>query len=486
MKSIKRLVNETTFATAFAVFALLLLCPSAARAQWTSDASGNVNTSTGVNNVGVGTSSPPSKLTVSVTNNADGVAVDGTTNPMFSLKSSGVARAYFGLATAAGGYAVGASPGDITLRSQGGKLFLDTNAGVGSPALTILGGNGGVGIGTSTPANALHVHSALGAQAIRVSGNGVGFINFMDTAAPANQKLYQWRSEGGVFRMALANDTESSFAQQNLLVANSAGNIGIGTASPAYKLHVVGGSITVQGSAGAGTGNADFAIRTASGNGFWDFSAQNSNGTFVVYDAVNNRMPLTVEPNAPTNTLYLSAAGAVGVGAAPAAGSQYKLTVSGGVSAASLNVTGAITGGTISATYQDVAEWVPSVQKLSAGTVVVLDTGRTNHVVSSMKAYDTGVAGVVSDSPGVILGEGGEGKLKVATTGRVKVRVDATREPIKVGDLLVTSEAEGVAMKSVEVDLGGVKIHRPGTIIGKALEPLASGTGEILVLLSLQ
>jgi hypothetical protein len=86
----------------------------------------------------------------------------------------------------------------------------------------------------------------------------------------------------------------------------------------------------------------------------------------------------------------------------------------------------------------------------------------------------------------VILGAGGEGKLKVATTGRVRVRVDATRGAIKVGDLLVTSDVEGTAMKSVEVDLGGVKIHRPGTIIGKALEPLQSGTGEILVLLSLQ
>jgi hypothetical protein len=31
-----------------------------------------------------------------------------------------------------------------------------------------------------------------------------------------------------------------------------------------------------------------------------------------------------------------------------------------------------------------------------------------------------------------------------------------------------------------------VAIHRPGTIIGKALEPLEGGVGEILVLLSLQ
>jgi hypothetical protein len=74
----------------------------------------------------------------------------------------------------------------------------------------------------------------------------------------------------------------------------------------------------------------------------------------------------------------------------------------------------------------------------------------------------------------------------VATTGRVKVKVDATRAPIKVGDLLVTSEAEGFAMKSEPIKIGGRKIHAPGTIIGKALEPLASGTGEMLVLLSLQ
>jgi hypothetical protein len=74
----------------------------------------------------------------------------------------------------------------------------------------------------------------------------------------------------------------------------------------------------------------------------------------------------------------------------------------------------------------------------------------------------------------------------VATTGRVKVKVDATRAPIKVGDLLVTSDVEGVAMKSEPVDVGGRRMHAPGTIIGKALEPLEKGAGEILVLLSLQ
>jgi hypothetical protein len=43
-----------------------------------------------------------------------------------------------------------------------------------------------------------------------------------------------------------------------------------------------------------------------------------------------------------------------------------------------------------------------------------------------------------------------------------------------------------MAMKSEPLDLAGVKLHRPGTLIGKALEPLAGGEGEIVVLLSLQ
>lgn len=56
----------------------------------------------------------------------------------------------------------------------------------------------------------------------------------------------------------------------------------------------------------------------------------------------------------------------------------------------------------------------------------------------------------------------------------------------QIGYLLVSSEREGFAMKSMPIGVGGAHIHRPGTLLGKAREPLAKGTGEILVLLSLQ
>jgi hypothetical protein len=177
--------------------------------------------------------------------------------------------------------------------------------------------------------------------------------------------------------------------------------------------------------------------------------------------------------------IHVTGAGDVGIGiATPSA----KLHVAGNIIA-----TGSITGATvIGAVYQDVAEWVPAAEHLQPGTVVVVDKRTGNTVRASMTAYDTSVAGVVSARPGIILGEGSASKEQVATTGRVRVRVDASKGAIQLGDLLVTSDIPGTAMKSEPIDVGGVSIHRPGTIIGKALEPLDRGEGEILVLLSLQ
>ena len=177
--------------------------------------------------------------------------------------------------------------------------------------------------------------------------------------------------------------------------------------------------------------------------------------------------------------MLITPAGNVGVGTS---NPQSLLDVNGNI-----NVSGNATiSGNIAAKYQDIAEWTSARGEVGAGTVVSLDVERTNSVRASQRAYDTRVAGVVSAKPGVILGEGGPNKALVATTGRVKVRVNAERAPIQVGDLLVTSNIPGVAMKSQPLRVHGRLMHRPGTIIGKALEPLAKGQAEILVLLSLQ
>jgi hypothetical protein len=508
---------------------VLTLTGSASAQQWTTSTNGSGNISNAnTGNVGVGTTAPAYGLHV------EGASTAANNYVQAFFKNTGSAFPYGGVAVDGqsqshvrfmlGGlpkwqWRVGAGAGTDDLRAY--------NWALNSDVLTLTNG-GGVGIGTNSPLSRLHVEGGAALGSIRVSGAGMAVMNFKDTAAGANQKLYQWRSEGGSFRMTLLNDDEATYARQNILVASPSGNVGVGTGTPSTALEVGGGgTLSLSGGAGSGQGNIRFgatpstlydtnlihvnsnaattgivagALPTYSaangayaalrGNAFTAIPEQRG---VLAFSAGNVSSPVGKEGGISFMTgadqvrLFISPTGVVGVGGVPAAGSTHKLDVTGSVKVSvNLDVTGDITGGTVSATFQDVAEWVPSTQKLAAGTVVVLDTGRTNHVVASGSAYDTKVAGVVSGQPGVLLGVAGEGKVKVATTGRVKVRVDASRGAVKVGDLLVTSGVEGVAMKSVPVDLGGIPIHRPGTIIGKALEPLEKGTGEILVLLSLQ
>jgi len=70
--------------------------------------------------------------------------------------------------------------------------------------------------------------------------------------------------------------------------------------------------------------------------------------------------------------------------------------------------------------------------------------------------------------------------LPVALSGRAWVYADATRNPIMPGDLLTTSATPGYAMKVVNYQ------KAQGAIIGKAMTELKSGTGLVLVLVSLQ
>jgi hypothetical protein len=234
----------------------------------------------------------------------------------------------------------------------------------------------------------------------------------------------------------------------------SSGNVGIGTAAPGAPLDVSG------------------RIRMGTGSDYAEFFTGLSGGVTALHLGSRTNLPVAIYSNSSGPRLILDVNGNVGIGTIPA----KRLHVYGDVQI----------DGNIAAKYQDVAEWVPTHTPLVAGTLVTIDPKASNTVVPVDHAYDTRVAGVVTDRPGVILGESGENKAKVAQSGRVKVKVDAEYGSVTPGDLLVSSPTVGHAMRSVPVSVGETPIHRPGTIVGKALEPLDSGQGEILVILTLQ
>jgi hypothetical protein len=431
--------------------ALFLLQPAAVNAQWTTpDASQNIN-NTNTGNVGIGTTTPTSLLEVKKSQNAaTSVLIDNpfTTagNVAFSgliLRQSGANRfhiasindnntTHFGGAGAVQFWNFAAAP----------MIFATNN----TERMRVLS-NGDFGIGTSTPGAKLHVAGGIYSSTVIESSHSNGFR--LVVTGPGDTRA-TWSYDGGVTttRLTSIGNVRTSLGSNGVddrLFLDLAGNVGIGITSPLYKLDVNGGT-----------------------NGFRTKAASVLSSDTIATFENNSAIQMIVRAN-----------GNVGIGNTSP---TEKLHVTGNI-----KVSGNIdVGGNINAKYQDLAEWVESSQELPAGTVVVLDSSKSNQVVASTQSYDSRVAGVISPQPGIALGERGEGRVLVAATGRVKVKVDASNGPIQIGDLLVTGDKEGFAMKSVPVEIGGVRIHRPGTLIGKALEPLAQGTGEILVLLSLQ
>jgi len=69
-------------------------------------------------------------------------------------------------------------------------------------------------------------------------------------------------------------------------------------------------------------------------------------------------------------------------------------------------------------------------------------------------------------------------EVQVATSGVNLCKADASFGPIRPGDLLISSPTPGHAMK--------MQSFEPGTVIGKALEPLDEGTGMIKVLVTIR
>jgi hypothetical protein len=472
----------------------------AGSSQWTTSGT-NIFYNSG--NVGIGTTTPATSLHARKTL----VGADSEVLRLENGDSSAFSGAYqsffFGSYEGARILAKNNNDGFFNLR------FYTYNAYSGGLAEKMaLLGNGNLGIGTTNPVSRLHVYNSgsntrsgvsidsQGTQSVQQAeinlftlGDGTKDVatagtkgwhlaargnSYLGTPEQNDLQLYSWNGTDIVIRQYW----------------DSNGNVGIGTTNPTNLLQINSGNAPATGQFRLSANNAGSlsGIAYSPNNVALGFDVDYANGSWIARD---NSVAWLYKTS---SKFFLQGSTSNAVGGVAAANSYLAVDLSNGnvgigttTPTTKLHVAGDITvTGNINAKYQDVAEWVPATHALPAGTVVVLNPTQSNQVMASANAYDTRVAGVISERPGLTLGEAGADKVLVATTGRVKVKVDATRAPIQVGDLLVTSEREGTAMKSMPLDLGGTPIHRPGTLIGKALEPLEKGTGEILVLLSLQ
>ena len=137
----------------------------------------------------------------------------------------------------------------------------------------------------------------------------------------------------------------------------------------------------------------------------------------------------------------------------------------------------------------DFAESVAVRGKLSEyepGDLLVIERGAHRRLTLSSKPYSTLVAGIYSTKPGVLATPHNmdnkqiEQEVPLAVVGIVPCKVTAENGAIQEGDLLVASSRPGYAMKGTD------RSRMLGAVVGKALEPLAEGTGVIQVLVTLQ
>lgn len=474
-------------------------------------------------NVGIGTTSPATKLDIQVDNAGAGIIVRTTPSDFLTIQSGGVYKGILG---------TGSVPLRIT--NPAGNVILQE-------------ANGNVGIGTTNPTSTLEVEGSFRANAI-TAGPSLGryLVGNVNGLAMKSNVTYGWGSSstdaGG------AKDTGiSRLAANTISVGNGnpgdvsgtliANRIGIGTSAPDSKLHVLGtteqlrlgydasnftsftanslGILTIN-SPGAGSvlnfgGTLAGGSRGISASTFHGMILSRNSGVHneVLLDVFNNDSNITGPDffrvrNSVSTFFNVTSAGNVGIGTSSPA-TDMKLDVAGRVQ---LNLAGTQTStalcgshasggteteadveivdcaGTVAADYM---EMYPVEQSAKRGDIVSTSTNyvqtedgeRIGRLVKTSSAYQKNVIGIVSDKSQAgdfnSIGHNikdADNPQPIALKGRVPVSISADSEPIEPGDYVTTSAEAGKGMKA----------SRPGIMVGTALEGWKPGSGATTVL----
>ncbi|MFN8344163.1 MAG: hypothetical protein U0X91_04130 [Spirosomataceae bacterium] len=249
-------------------------------------------------------------------------------------------------------------------------------------------------------------------------------------------------------------------SSKDVIMANGGGRVKVGTTDNEARFSV------------ASEGDMQLKLINPGGGGAaWRIGVANSN-----WSAGAGKLVFSKTASSSDAAMVITPAGNVGIGLTTP---SKTLHVNGTTSTKVLE----ITGGADLAEHFD----INGNDALLPGTVVSIDPDKPGQLRVAQNAYDKTVAGIVSGAgevqPGMLMGQAGtlaNGQHPVALTGRVYCRVDAQFGAIRPGDLLTTSSTAGHAMKALDSS------QAQGAILGKAMTSLETGTGLVLVLVSLQ
>jgi hypothetical protein len=358
-----------------------------------------------------------------------------------------------------------------TVINNVGALNLSKLTAPASNPLTVLA-NGNVGIGTTTPGNRLEVNGDIAILAKHAIRGTDPWLRLNDSSA----------FTGGVY-------TRGLFAPDSLNVGGAGGwtnpgagnvwvngRVGIGATDPGFRLDVADRIRLRQG----GSGTAGLWLFQSTPNRDQAFLGMRTDTTMGLWGNTGAGWGLFMD----TGSGDVTITGRLGTNGFPP--TPHTAGWGGGIRTWDLEVeaTAWVRNG-VQTGARDLAENFSSDMDLDPGDVVCMGYDEES-VVLSEEPDDGLVLGVVSSRPGFLLNsdhdvDDGGTMFPVALCGRVPCKVVDENGPIRKGDLLTSSSTPGHAMRASSVMLDGQEIQRPGTIIGKAVGSLASGTGTIEV-----
>jgi hypothetical protein len=319
------------------------------------------------------------------------------------------------------------------------------------------------------------------------------------------------------------------------MVISPGGFTGIGTTAPAYRLDVAGQIRSSSGGIvfpdGSVQTTASSSLVTQSTSTLLGSSTQNTptlfsdsrlyistpgsvitmrglTNTSWTYDIRNDQIDaLTIQSEAPSSRPFaIDHLGNIGIGTTAPGADLAGLPIAPASGTPILEVNGDIAltqgqggqiffeDGTVQATawtgvlgggdYAESVDVTGSRTNYEPGDVQVVDKNVPSNFVKSSEPYSTMVAGIYSTKPGAVgrrkTTPKSADEIPMAIVGIVPAKVSAENGAIEAGDLLVSSSTPGVAMKGTD------RSRMLGTIIGKAMGTLISGTSVIEVLVTLQ